>query len=351
MKLSSLFRRALAGFVVLPWFGPALFAQGSGDFVEQFDSKYNTITIARKGSVVEMRARLNERSREYVESAVDLNDPLRLQVPYTKTLFAGLFIVPEPKRVLMVGLGGGGFHRLFAFAHPQTLLHTIELDAKVEELARDYMGFRKLERMPVTIQDGRTFIRHNDESWDWIILDAFRGGYVPPHLKTQEFYRECAARLTERGVLVSNLHDGTKLFAADLKTLASVFPQVALFGTGARGNVIACAVKYSEPDITNPANWTDFEALNPRFSGRLNMMFIRDERMVWPTTQVENAKVLTDDFNPAEILNVIEVNNETAEAAPAERSTSVSPFVIVFAVGAVLVIVPALVWRRLRRRR
>jgi spermidine synthase len=297
-----------------------------------------------------MRARLNRRSREYLESAVDLNDPLRLVVPYTRTLFAPLFIDPDPERVLMIGLGGGGFHRLFAYAHPHALLHTIELDPKVLELAQRYMGFRELERTPVTIQDGRIFVKHDTQQWDWIVLDAFRGGFVPPHLKTQEFYRECAERLTERGVLVSNLHDGTKLFASDLKTLASVFPQVALFGTGARGNVIACAVKYREPDITNPANWTSVESLNARFSGRLNMGFIRDERMVWPAAQVENAKILTDDFNPVEMLNAIEANNQLSELPPEQVGGGSSRVVFIgLAIGAI-VLVPGLVWLAVRKK-
>jgi hypothetical protein len=60
---------------------PALRAQATADFVQQFDSKHNTITIARKGAIVEMRAKLNERSREYIESAVNLDEPLRLVVP------------------------------------------------------------------------------------------------------------------------------------------------------------------------------------------------------------------------------------------------------------------------------
>jgi spermidine synthase len=323
----------------------------AGDFERQFASPYNTITIARKGSVVEMRARLNAKSREYLESAVNLEEPLRLVVPYTRTLFAGLFIDPAPKRVLMIGLGGGGFHRLFVYAHPQALLHTVELDPKVLELAEEHMGFRRFDRMPVTIADGRVFIKHNDETWDWIILDAFRGGFVPPHLKTKDFYEECAARLGERGVLISNLHDGTKLFAADLKTLTSVFPQVVLFNTGGRGNVIACAVKYTTPDITDPANWTAVEELKSRFSGWLPIDLIRDERMPWPTGQVAEARVLTDDFNPVEMLNAIEANNETQN--PGESAVRTVPGFVWPAAGGVLVLlVGVFLWRgRARKKR
>jgi spermidine synthase len=283
-------------------------AAETGNYVESFDTTYNSLTVERRGTVVELRAR--SRRGEALESAVDLSDPLALVVPYTRTLYAGLFFQPKPERVLMIGLGGAGFHRLFTAAYPAALLQTVERDPKVLELCETRLAFKPTDRTPVALMDGRMFVKRNKETWDWIILDAFRGGFVPPHLKTQEFYRECAARLAERGVFITNLHDGTKLFSADLKTLASVFPQIVLFGTGGRGNVIACAVKYKEPDITNSANWAPVDSLNPRFADRLNMTYIRDERMVWPTAQVEKAKLLTDDFSPVEFLNVVEENNK-----------------------------------------
>src|SRR5690606_29620146 len=114
-----------------------------------------------------------------------------LVVGYTRTLYAGLFFQPRPERVLMIGLGGAGFHRLFAHAYPEALLQTVELDPKVLELCQSHMDFVPTEKTPVAIRDGRLFVKRDDRRWSWIILDAFRGGYVPPHLKTEEFYREC----------------------------------------------------------------------------------------------------------------------------------------------------------------
>ena len=38
------------------------------------------------------------------------------------------------------------------------------------------------------------------------MLDAFRGVFVPYHLKTVEFYAACLKRLSPRGVVVANLH-------------------------------------------------------------------------------------------------------------------------------------------------
>jgi spermidine synthase len=278
------------------------------DYVESFDSLYNNLTVEKRGTVVELRAR--SRGTEALESAVDLSDPLKLVVNYTRTLYAALFIQPKPERVLMIGLGGAGFHRLFAAAYPQSLLQTVELDPKVLELCQTRLGFQPTSQMPVTLMDGRMFVKRDKGTWDWLILDAFRGGYVPPHLKTEEFYRECAARLSERGVFVSNLHSGNQLYFSDLKTIQAVFPQVVLFATANSGNVIVCAVNYREPVITDPANWPAVAALQqPVMAGRLDLAAIRRERTDLPGEQVARARLLTDDFAPVEFLNTVETNN------------------------------------------
>ena len=117
--------------------GPALAAAPVGDFVEQHDTIYNSLTVERRGSVVELRARA--RGGEALESAVDLQDPLRPIVAYTRSLYGALFVQPEPKRVLMIGLGGAGFHRLFAAAYPEALLRTGGLGPEVLELCEDRM--------------------------------------------------------------------------------------------------------------------------------------------------------------------------------------------------------------------
>ena len=283
-----------------------------GDFVEHFDTIYNSLTVEKKGSIVELRARA--RGTEALESAVDLSDPLQLVVPYTRSLYGALFIQPKPQRVLMIGLGGAGFHRLFVASFPNSVLHTVELDPKVLELCETRMQFKPTAKTPVTIMDGRMFVKRNKEQWDWLILDAFRGGFVPPHLKTEEFYRECAARLSDRGVFVSNLHATSQLYYSDIKTIQAVFPQVVLFETEGRGNVIACAVKYSRPSITDPAKWPSPESVTAApFKDRLNMGEIWRERIPIPTNRVRDGRVLSDDFAPVEFLDALKSHNTDAK--------------------------------------
>lgn len=303
---------------------PAAFAAPTGgerittpaekDFLERYDTLYNSLTVEKRGTVVELRAR--SRRGDHIESAVDLADPLRLVVAYTRTLYAAHFFQPKPERVLMIGLGGAGFHRLFTVAYPTALLQSVELDPKVFELTRTRLAFQPTERTPVALADGRLFVKRDKTQWDWLILDAFRGGFVPPHLKTKEFYRECAARLTPRGVFVTNLHEGTELFYADLRTLSEVFTQVELFRSAGTGNVIACAVTYAKPSINDPAAWADpanpgNTVPAPNFRGYVDLASLRAERIDWPEARVKRARVLTDDFSPVEFLDAMKAGNTT----------------------------------------
>ena len=79
-------RLAIVVWLSLPL---ALAAAEAGDYIENFDTLYNNLTVEKSGSVVELRAR--SRRGESRESAVDLSDPLKLVVAYTRTLYAGLF--------------------------------------------------------------------------------------------------------------------------------------------------------------------------------------------------------------------------------------------------------------------
>ena len=77
--------------------------------------------------------------------------------------------------------------------------------------------------------DGRVFLNRSKETYDLILLDAYRGGFVPFHLLTREFYELVKQRLSPGGSVASNVHDGTKLYHSTVKTFAAVFPALDLY--------------------------------------------------------------------------------------------------------------------------
>ena len=285
-------------FVAVAGFAGTCFGQVAPISVE---TPYNHITIERVGSVVEMRSFF--RSKLYRESAVDLNDRSRLVVPYTAFIGASAIFHPNPKSVLMIGLGGGGFNQFFEKAFPSAALESVELDPQVLALAQKYLAFRPNERNKVTVQDGRMFLRHSKATFDWIILDAFRGGFVPPHLKTVEFYKLAQSHLTGDGLFVANVRTDSALFESDVRTMRAVFPQVGIFDVPQTENAVLVATKSATPTFENMLR----DANRPSFNETFRRSIDADvaAKLFRVAESDKKAPLLTDDFAPTEFLNAI----------------------------------------------
>jgi spermidine synthase len=255
------------------------------------ESLYNQVVVERDGDIVDLKFRKGKKVPR--QTAVDLSDPERLVIPYSRKMLAAALIQPEPRRVLQLGLGGGGINRYLRKVMPGVYLKTAEIDATVRDMAVEYMGFQPDAQDVVVIEDARTFVRKNSETWDWIFVDAFSGGSVPPHLKTREFYALLKSRLAPGGVVVFNLHRGNRLFDSDQATLRAVFPQVHLFDVPGTGNAIALAFDGPERDFRG----VDLS----RFSGSLRE-HLKGSVESYLRPADTSGTVLTDDHAPAEFL-------------------------------------------------
>ena len=274
-----------------------------------FETPYNHITIERNGSIVEMRSFW--RSRLYRESAVDLNDRTQLVVPYTKAIAASAIFHPVPKRVLMIGLGGGGFNQFFEKAFPGANLETVEIDPQVPVLAQSYLGFKQSDRNSVVILDGRMFLRQSKSVYDWIILDAFRGGFVPPHLKTVEFYQLAQTHLAPDGLLVANVHTNSSLFASDIRTMREVFPQLGMFDVPDSDNAVLVGANFKSPTFEEMANKAGSLSFNDTF--RRGVDPVAAVQLFQPSVPDLNRKatILTDDFAPTEFLDAVKTQRSS----------------------------------------
>jgi len=273
-------------------------------FVKEFNSLYGHIIIQRTGSVVEMFATYKGWSAR--ESGIDLDDPSRIIVPYVQYLFAGSIVSPNPSNALVIGLGGGGFNRLFNEVYPDAVLTSVEIDPKVLDLAREYMGFVESEKNVVAIRDGRSFVRRSEEQYDWIVLDAFHGSVVPPHLKTQEFYQELSAHLTPGGILIANIHDDSELFFYDLATFRATFRDVLMLKVPGTGNVIVLAANWDSGTIQARLEAFDPATIaNETWHREIDAARFPASIVLFSEDDYERGRVMTDDFAPAEYFKII----------------------------------------------
>jgi spermidine synthase len=201
----------------------------------------------------------------------------------------------------MLGLGGGSISTYLGRFMPEAVITTVEIDPGVITAAKTYFGLRETERMRYRAGDGRVFLNRNSELYDLILLDAYRGGYVPFHLLTREFYTLVKHRLTPGGAAAFNVHDGNKLYASTVKTLGEVFAALDLYPTRV-GEVIAVA-------SASPLDPQTLEhraaVLQERHGFRFPLPQILQRRLDKPQSQAANGDVITDDFSPADVYDVM----------------------------------------------
>lgn len=265
-----------------------------------FESVYQPLTIEKEGEVVVMKS--ERKGRHWKYSGVYLKDPKEIVLPYQRHFFLLPLFKENPSRVLLIGLGGGGINALVNAAYPDAVMESAEIDPLVQDLARHYMKFSPGPQNIVHIQDGRIMVKRSKERYDWVILDAFRGGDIPAHLKTLEFYREIRSKLTADGLVATNLIEGNELFDADVVTLRAAFPQVLFFKVAESRNVVAVAAPFAKPSLEELRSKANEASINSTVMSYVRVLELA-QRSFDPLPGAKKASVMTDDFAPAEFLN------------------------------------------------
>jgi spermidine synthase len=263
------------------------------------ETEYNDIFITKRQDHLVMSFQV--KGWDYTESVTNLSDPDDLPLRYAQVMTIATIYPEQPRRILMLGLGGGSISGYLGRFMPEAAITTVEIDPGVITAAKTYFGLRETERMRYRAGDGRVFLNRSNELYDLILLDAYRGGYVPFHLLTREFYTLVKQRLAPGGAAAFNVHDGSKLYASTVKTLGDVFPALDLYPTGA-GEVIAVA---TAAPLAKETLQSRAAAAQERHGFRFALPRILARRMDQPRAQAADGDVITDDFAPADVYDVM----------------------------------------------
>ena len=279
---------------------PAFFpTPARAEVLVETESLYHHIIIEAHGSVRSMLFR--RRGSDNNESTVDLSAPLRPQMNYTKLMFSGLLYRDQPTDILIIGLGGGTLSYLFAHYFPQASIVTVELDPVVFDLAKKHFGFKETEKSRVVVRDGRVYVKRalqkKSPRFDLILLDAFRGGYIPFHLTTKEFMTECKQLLKPGGVVVSNLRTDFETYHYQRRTMDAVFATCQAFGGG---NTVVCA--FPKKTVVPPEELKKrAEALQAKHRFQVDLPAVVDALERRPSYETKG-EIFTDDYAPANNL-------------------------------------------------
>jgi spermidine synthase len=141
-----------------------------------------------------------------IQSRMQLGQPDALDLDYTRTMMGFLLFNGAPRRIGMIGLGGGSLAKFCLRQLPGAHLTVVEINPQVIAL-RDSFGVpRDGPRFEVLCADGARFVRETARRFDVLLVDGFDAAGLPPRLCSQAFYDDCLDVLAPGGLLVANLH-------------------------------------------------------------------------------------------------------------------------------------------------
>lgn len=208
-----------------------------GKVLYEKDSEYNHIVVIEDDEG--LRSLLFEEDGA-LQSVVKVGDPDHLELPYARGMFTALAFLPEPKRILIVGLGGGTIPGFLHKHCPGAHIDVVDIDPDVVKVAKKYFGFREDEKMKAHVADGRKFIEDCRKPYDIIFLDAYSAENIPRHLATREFLQAVRKALTPKGIVVGNVWSrySNPLYDSMVRTYHEVFDELYLFDIMGSGNKI-----------------------------------------------------------------------------------------------------------------
>jgi spermidine synthase len=248
------------------------------------------------------------------QSCMDLKNPKRMVFAYTRMAMSGLLFKPNPKNILIVGLGGGTLPLALNQILPQAKIQTVEIDPAVIGVAKRFFNFKENANNQIVQQDARVFAKRaalQKQTFDLIILDAFNGDYIPEHLMTREFLMEVQSLLSKDGVLVANTFATSVLYDHESNTYKEVFGKfINLKGRDSGNRVIIVPQGSISATQRNPISKDALIAQANQLAPVMAPYAVPIERLakdIWKTLDApadwdKTKRSLTDQYSPANLL-------------------------------------------------
>ena len=142
---------------------------------------------------------------ESVQSAMHMQDPDQLCLAYTRKMMAFLLFHRAPKRILLLGLGGGSLAKYCYRRLPTSAVTVAELNPDVIALREEFRIPEDDERFRVIQADGAAYMAQSAHIKDVILIDACDRHGTTPEFDALEFYQNAYRCLSANGVLATNL--------------------------------------------------------------------------------------------------------------------------------------------------
>jgi spermidine synthase len=138
------------------------------------------------------------------QSGSALDDSGELLFDYNQRFLEIALSIP-PSRVLVIGGGAFMLPKALYERFPTAQIDVVEIDSALIEAAYEYFNLPSDPRLAIYAEDGVRFAATRSKAYDLIIIDAFSGYTIPPHLVSNKALKVYARLLTKNGTVAMNL--------------------------------------------------------------------------------------------------------------------------------------------------
>ena len=179
-----------------------------------------------------------------MQSIMRIDTPNTLEWRYTQKMMSFLLFNPAPKRIALIGMGGGSLVKFCHYRLPASHITAVELDP-------DVIAFRDIFHVPpdgprleVLQTDGAEYLAGAKKGIDVMLVDAFDAVGLAPALGNREFLEAAFAKLSASGQLIMNLAGDKKRYKRLLIDVIEVFDdRVIVVPVRGDGNSVLLAFK------------------------------------------------------------------------------------------------------------
>jgi spermidine synthase len=185
---------------------------------------------------------------EWIQGAMSLRHPYRLELEYQQQMMAPLLFVPRPQHVLQLGLGAAALTK-FCYRHLRgSQVTVVDIDPAVIRAARAWFALPPDDaRLTVVRADAGAYLGKVRGQADLLQVDLYDAAARGPVFDDEPFYQACRTALRAGGIAAFNLFG--RSLQPSVAALGAAFGRRWLrLPRSAAGNTVVLA--FAEPPDT-----------------------------------------------------------------------------------------------------
>jgi spermidine synthase len=174
------------------------------------------------------------------QSCVSMDKPSYLIHEYTQIMLLGL-LFSDARRLVVLGLGGGGLVHCLSQYYPQSSITVVELRQAVIGIAYDWFDLPRLDNLQVINANALSYMKKlKQDSCDIIFSDLYEADGMSTCQAQQDFIVACYQALSASGCMVLNFHQKPYRGSVLMDTINSFFDNIIVHDSGERNCIMFC---------------------------------------------------------------------------------------------------------------